>query len=943
MQPLSDITNQARNRPFRLRSSKRGSQSTQKEREHSPSAVDMAESRPRYMSPTIASEAQSSKSKGSTLSGDFSLGRRSRWVKNAMKRVTPRSRKSRQISLGHEDTPSRHSKSAIGRGAEKLTVGVGSRCKEIATQLKILQADSGRIDNSPTPPMPGLPRTVSNQNQIENFKAGTSPQPPSHCDKNKPSPTDKPLPSIPVLAVQSNDPIVRRSLIDATEQPLRRHSGLSSQDQDEEWPIISPKKHQSKQKEISSSAGFAAFNSDASIIYRSEDQNHSEDPQFGPNKASSTSNEVQTLRKEPQIGRSLRRVGREQKLKDFDVSLPSSSASTEDMSPGAAAMENFLHEQIVGEKCQPKQMRMPSLRARLSATAMQSHQIDHPNLLTDVPRSKLPVTRLPVPRYAHEDRPMNHSITTKGSPRFSGTRSSVKSADNRPSSKDSNLSHGSHTTRRPPSIQTGDRHTRIANRTPTPDVLVTKRPHQTPKSVMARHSCTYSTSTKKRSSLPLPTHAVRHHTTTKTNNLEDLAMRSSKPLHGGKENNYYPDDSLNVFEDKENVMRNQSSPGSIMVDDTSLPLEINLSITPPTSPEGPPRNISSNESDEGRQDETSSAMYRVKDLSATEYGPQLKISDAAEKIIVGTGPESDHPSSNARSVPDLRRSAIFRRSSDFLIVKGSRLSRSLTGNSLNRYRSENSSTNDAPRLSDPDQRSIEMKSGGETEHMQEGPDDPFIESLSEQHPALTRYQTQSTASGSEETAPWVSPVHQGASQRIVPMLSPVVEISPKGETPITPSGSSEAPIRAPYRMSQASILTENYPASIKSRRIREMLKKGKEIINQSSTPRRQPLNRTFTRLSQGQHQHRRQTSLWGSQSPPSPPSPTGPKLGLETSPTAQAAVHILPEARRFRQQLIEASNIHRDTSVRHQLQSVSSLLCVLYLWFLLTPGSTPMN
>lgn len=55
------------------------------------------------------------------------------------------------------------------------------------------------------------------------------------------SPPDKPLPSLPIATVQTGSPIVRRSLIDASEKPLRRSTSPSpSQNVGEEWPTLSP-------------------------------------------------------------------------------------------------------------------------------------------------------------------------------------------------------------------------------------------------------------------------------------------------------------------------------------------------------------------------------------------------------------------------------------------------------------------------------------------------------------------------------------------------------------------------------------------------------------------------------------------------------------------------------------------------------------------------------
>jgi hypothetical protein len=55
------------------------------------------------------------------------------------------------------------------------------------------------------------------------------------------NPPDKPLPSLPIATIQGRSPIVRRSLIDAREKPLRRSISPSPGEKiEEEWPALSP-------------------------------------------------------------------------------------------------------------------------------------------------------------------------------------------------------------------------------------------------------------------------------------------------------------------------------------------------------------------------------------------------------------------------------------------------------------------------------------------------------------------------------------------------------------------------------------------------------------------------------------------------------------------------------------------------------------------------------
>ena len=55
------------------------------------------------------------------------------------------------------------------------------------------------------------------------------------------SPPDKPLPGLPIVTVQAGSPVIRRSLIDAREKPLRRSiSPAPGANADREWPVLVP-------------------------------------------------------------------------------------------------------------------------------------------------------------------------------------------------------------------------------------------------------------------------------------------------------------------------------------------------------------------------------------------------------------------------------------------------------------------------------------------------------------------------------------------------------------------------------------------------------------------------------------------------------------------------------------------------------------------------------
>ncbi|KAK5942460.1 hypothetical protein PMZ80_005025 [Knufia obscura] len=112
--------------------------------------------------------------------------------------------------------------------------------------LSAFKARSGRLPISP-PISPSPSKESSLRLPSPSRRYSHIPQP---IKKDSlPSPTDKPLPSIPVATFVSRSPIHRRSLLDATEKPLRRSVSPGTL---EDWPTLSPIKAHEPQ-ELSSS------------------------------------------------------------------------------------------------------------------------------------------------------------------------------------------------------------------------------------------------------------------------------------------------------------------------------------------------------------------------------------------------------------------------------------------------------------------------------------------------------------------------------------------------------------------------------------------------------------------------------------------------------------------------------------------------------------------
>ncbi|RMZ91953.1 hypothetical protein DV736_g813, partial [Chaetothyriales sp. CBS 134916] len=126
----------------------------------------------------------------------------------------------------------------------------------LASASKILKPSSAKGQKLPdryglanlasSTPLPTLKKTKTPPSHIPiKRRAYVSPLPIALSTRPSTSPAEKPLPSLPVATVLGKSPIQRRSLIDATERPLRRSASLPPPGQvsaiaEEEWPALSP-------------------------------------------------------------------------------------------------------------------------------------------------------------------------------------------------------------------------------------------------------------------------------------------------------------------------------------------------------------------------------------------------------------------------------------------------------------------------------------------------------------------------------------------------------------------------------------------------------------------------------------------------------------------------------------------------------------------------------
>ena len=197
------------------------------------------------------------------------------------------------------------------------------------------------------------------------------------CLQRKESSPDKPLPSLPVATVRPRSPIVRRSLIDASEKPLRNPlSPLSGVKAHEGWPAILP----SRPTSPNAPQTFAEKNS-GNVVDMSKEQlqdslvkeqgeqamkaskdNFVEAKDFDPVYGDSTS--LGAHLEEAQAPNTELVKEKEQATEDRQIFT---GVNIQNMSAIIAPIEKISYDQQRRPDRQPRQTKTSTMRARLSA------------------------------------------------------------------------------------------------------------------------------------------------------------------------------------------------------------------------------------------------------------------------------------------------------------------------------------------------------------------------------------------------------------------------------------------------------------------------------------------------------------------------------------------------------------------------------------------------
>ncbi|RMZ79587.1 hypothetical protein DV737_g3337, partial [Chaetothyriales sp. CBS 132003] len=133
------------------------------------------------------------------------------------------------------------------RKASTFLASASKILKPSSAKGQKLPDDHGLANTASSTPLPALKKTKTPPSHIPIKRRAYVSPPPGSLSAALPStsPEEKPLPSLPVATVIGKSPIQRRSLIDATDRPLRRSASLPSPSQarataGEEWPALSP-------------------------------------------------------------------------------------------------------------------------------------------------------------------------------------------------------------------------------------------------------------------------------------------------------------------------------------------------------------------------------------------------------------------------------------------------------------------------------------------------------------------------------------------------------------------------------------------------------------------------------------------------------------------------------------------------------------------------------
>ena len=651
MGPLTDITKSVNNR----RPSQALSQQSHNRRsfqpltdvetlhDHSPvyrsspprSEMAPVRDQPRYMTPTVASQAQSNTTRATSR---------------------PNSRPS---TPGSAD-------SFAGRGKGFL-LNAGRRLGLNNTKTRKIPSPNDEVPAPPTPP-----------------KSTARTQQPT----SKESSPEKPLPSLPVATVPCRSPVVRRSLIDAKEKPLRRSVSLSpNSDEKDEWPALQPSRDASpvylpRQRDASAATVTQAM----SKLNISEDTSRTEIPATGTGQHSHVQGRTgfPLIENKSGAGNSLvAPTGIPTTLESLPGQKPLLSMTQ--VNPSSSQGGIFPSNQPSEPPESPRQVQVPTAHRYSPQKSPRSPKI----------RNIPPPLSIPGP--VRSSRRTRRHIGAGGSPYGKIGRASPS-----------------------PRINNGGRY-------PVQSVLGQKRAASAGSgNVLAIKQRRVRAPESRSSSIPLRRESVQSEAGAESEG--GLLVTKPRKLDRHLKNAHANDkaEEADVDTDRETLRpKHKISLKSVkaMLSNTHgdpLPSMKKSECGPDEESYGNVL-IAANHSDVGllRQfDGQEHSNYRVKRLSvaAPQHGPTLRISNAAEKVLLGPSsdeesPQQTHRSRKRHSISDMRRSTVLKeqlkKGTETLRKASLPVSRSISS-SLSKYDPESKpengvvpTTTDCPSTNDP--------------------------------------------------------------------------------------------------------------------------------------------------------------------------------------------------------------------------------------------------
>jgi hypothetical protein len=565
----------------------------------------------------------------------------------------------------------------------------------------------------------------------------------------RPNPPDKPLPSLPVATVQTSSPIVRRSLIDAKEKPLRRSiSPCPAADRGEEWPALSPSRpttpnapQDMARKDSFQLAKELKDKKTRSCLTPTPDHPLSDNDDRNPAEIQAAAKvggvhelpDDTTQQKYPPDA-----LAEESKFGETPAA-PADNEETHELTQSSGAVkplkDGCLHDHA-------DKSSMPTSQKGIS-TSSAFPTLSQPN------GAAVKASRLPQPLSAPG--PIRNSVSPRrntdgrSSPHGSASRRPVYG---HPISTGVALSGSrAYARRRLP------QHTRSSAHT------LHTIPGDVPGLVAVKHSAKLKQLDDRRTSIPRPSYRFHHQDEVESegdvfvaNSPEDTASTNhltSKKVRGsefGSDDGYeaevehfrrkLPQSRTEGHVSKsDHILTNDKETADVFdaQSDASASTRSSFDGENPasTTAYGDHTRSSSTEKstsntnpflNSARQRELiDKPSHRVKRLSAIspEHGPVLRISDSAERIIMGYGSEEDPKDGDTQarkrnSVPDLRRSVVIkelRKSTEGLLNGRLSLSRSLTSRSLTRHEHDEGSDE---RLSLIEPSYLHNEAGGST-------------------------------------------------------------------------------------------------------------------------------------------------------------------------------------------------------------------------------------